>query len=102
MSSQIEVQRNRSKGQEMSESGLWHGSEGAVIQLKGAERGERRNGIQVYRIRGQVKLLDKRREKKGLQRCTTVRFGSSPVGTEVNPAFLQSAEMFGHLAEKVK
>ena len=85
----------------MGESRLWQGREGAVIQLKRTERGEGRNVIQVYRIRRQVKLLDKKREKRGLQGCTTVRFKSSPVGTEVRPAFLQSAEMFGHLAEKV-
>ena len=86
----------------MGESRLWQGSEGAVDQLKGAEQGKRRNSIQVYRIRRQVKFLDKRRVDRGLQACTTVRFKSSPVGTEVKPAFLQSAEMFGHLAEQLK
>ena len=46
----------------MSESGLWQGSERAVIQLKGVEGGEWRNSSQVYRVRGQVQLLDKNRE----------------------------------------
>ena len=46
----------------MSEGGLWQGSERAVIQLKGVEGGEWRNSSQVYRVRGQVKLLDKNRE----------------------------------------
>ena len=36
----------------MVESILWEGGEGAVVELKGAEGGEGRNGIQVYRVRG--------------------------------------------------
>ena len=44
----------------MGKSRVWQGGEGAVVQLDGAEGGEGRDGIQVHRVRGQVKLLGKR------------------------------------------
>ena len=66
MSSQIEVKRNRRKVEEVGESSLWKEGEGAVVQLEGAEGGEGRDGIQVQRVRGQVKFLDKRRDCRGM------------------------------------
>ena len=85
----------------MGEGGVWQGGEGAVVQFEGVEGGEGRDGIQVHRVRGQIKLLGKReRGEGGLQCCSTVRFGLSPGGMEVKPAFLQSAEMLGHLEGK--
>ena len=86
----------------MVESGIWQEGEGAVVQLEGVEGGEGRDDIQVHRVGGQVKLLGERdrEERIGLQCCSTVRFGLSPGGTEVKPAFLQSAEMLGHLEGK--
>ena len=44
----------------MGEGGVWQGGEGAVVQFEGVEGGEGRDGIQVHRVRGQVKLLGER------------------------------------------
>ena len=41
-----------------------------------------------------------KREQVGSSQGFTFRFGLSSMGIEVKPAFLQSAEMFGHLEKR--